>query len=121
MLVTLPLVLLLLDYWPLGRFARPRRGPGRAGGIAVDVLAEARRWPALHRALWLIVEKLPLLELSAAVAFITYTAQQTGGSMGFGTEIAVPTRIANALTAYGTYLAARACAGRVVGVLSLCA
>ena len=41
MLVTLPFVLLLLDYWPLGRAGSRERGAGSRG--------------------WLIVEKLPLL------------------------------------------------------------
>jgi Tfp pilus assembly protein PilF len=105
MLVTLPLVLLLLDFWPLGRFRRPGRQAGRVHIAAADTQAEACRWPTLHRVAWLVIEKLPLIEIAAVAAAITYYAQQTGGSMGFGGEIEVQTRVANAVTAYGTYLA----------------
>ena len=57
MLVTLPLVLLLLDYWPLGRFSGPA---GRAGFRPV---------------LRLVVEKLPLLAVAAAAAAVSFWAQ----------------------------------------------
>jgi tetratricopeptide (TPR) repeat protein len=75
MLVTLPLVLLLLDYWPLGR---------------------TKSW-------WrLVVEKLPLLALSAASCVVTPLAQSTAmvqlKSMPFSA------RIANALVSYVTYV-----------------
>ena len=56
MLVTLPLVLLLLDYWPLRRFK---------GTKAAD----------------LIWEKLPMFSLSFALSLMTFKAQQSGGSM----------------------------------------
>ena len=59
MLVTLPPLLLLLDFWPLGRFrgARHAAGPNSAR-------------PA-QSAWWLIVEKLPLLALALAAAVLT--------------------------------------------------
>ena len=53
MLVTLPLVLLLLDYWPLGRFRRP-------AGPQVSMAASARGSVACPFAR-LVFEKLPLL------------------------------------------------------------
>ena len=53
MMVTLPCVLLLLDYWPLERQARGRDGgPGRSAGF-------------------LALEKLPLFLLSAACSAVT--------------------------------------------------
>jgi tetratricopeptide (TPR) repeat protein len=77
MLVTLPLVLLLLDYWPLER-AEPRKFLG------------------------LVVEKLPLAALSAATGAATFLAQraalQTFQAMDF------PARISNALAACAAYL-----------------
>jgi hypothetical protein len=57
MLVTLPFVLLLLDYWPLGRL-----GPPPAGGS----------FPFSWR---VVVEKLPLLGLAAASCVATFFAQ----------------------------------------------
>jgi tetratricopeptide (TPR) repeat protein len=79
MLVTLPLVLLLLDYWPLGRF----RGP------------QIRR---------VILEKVPLLALSAASATMTlFIAGGTGAVHGFG-KVALWPRISNAIVAHVEYL-----------------
>ena len=64
MLVTLPLVLLLLDYWPLGRFAAAETGP------------PGLRGPAVRRLGWLLLEKLPLLALAAASCVVTLLAQR---------------------------------------------
>lgn len=85
MLVTLPLVLLLLDLWPLGRLGA--RGPaGRA---------------ALRAAL---LEKLPLLALCVASAAITVVAQHRGGAVVELAAVPLPGRVANALVASVTYL-----------------
>lgn len=78
MLVTLPLVLLLLDYWPL------RRAAG---------------WPQL------VLEKLPLLGMSAASAVATYLAQQGAGAMAGGAAVPLKLRLANAVVAYVRYIA----------------
>src|SRR5437899_5027983 len=70
MLVTLPLVLLLLDYWPLGRFAHASPAkPKPKNGFA--------RWWG-HRSIpaRLILEKIPLIALSAASSIITLFAQK---------------------------------------------
>ena len=80
MLVTLPLTLLLLDYWPLRRFSG---GPARPG---------------------LFLEKIPLFVLAAASSVVTFLAQQKGGSMGTIETYSVGVRAANALAAYVTYL-----------------
>ena len=67
MLVTLPFVLLLLDWWPLGRTARGgARAPGRDPG---------------SRAAALVLEKWPLLLLTAASATVTWVAQQRAGAI----------------------------------------
>jgi tetratricopeptide (TPR) repeat protein len=63
MAVTLPIVLLLLDYWPLNRL-----GPA----------ADRKRWSSLA------LEKLPLLAMSAADSIITVAAQRSGHSIGGG-------------------------------------
>ena len=95
MLVTLPLVFLLLDYWPLGRLEG--RGPAPALGPADRPAARARPWA-------LVLEKVPLLALSAASSVTTYVAQQSGGAMAFGGEVAFSQRLTNALVAYLGYL-----------------
>jgi tetratricopeptide (TPR) repeat protein len=93
MLVTLPFVLLLLDYWPLGRFADPPADPRRP--------ADLRR-----RAPWwlLLREKVPLLALSTASCVVTFIAQHSGHAVSSLDTIPVLYRIANAVNAYGAYL-----------------
>lgn len=86
MLVTLPFVLLLLDYWPLGRIAP---GPRLTG---LD--------PLLFRRL--IIEKLPLLLLVAASCLATIWAQQVAINSVQGLGFAA--RIENAVVSYTAYL-----------------
>ena len=75
--VTLPLVLLLLDYWPL---ARPR--------------SEART---------AVIEKLPLVALAAFASAMTMTAQTAG--MNTHIDLSLPYRALSAGRAYANYLA----------------
>jgi tetratricopeptide (TPR) repeat protein len=77
-LVTLPCVLLLLDYWPLGRWQR---------GAAKRVVSE----------------KLPLFALAAAASAVTYWVQQDQGAMPTQAPPFVE-RVQNALEAYVAYL-----------------
>jgi len=91
MLVTLPLVFLLLDYWPLDRI---RWGKPKA----------AERAPSSSRRSigFLIAEKLPLLAICAASSVMTLHAQ----SRGVLSSEALPLlpRIANVVVAYARYL-----------------
>jgi protein O-mannosyl-transferase len=89
MVITLPFVLLLLDYWPLGRI---QGGPTGALPIPQTPLSN------------LLVEKLPLLALSAASAVITVQAQRAGGAMRSTAQFSFGVRLENALVAYATYL-----------------
>ena len=67
MLVTLPFVLLLLDYWPLGRISRRGETASCNGGADIPVCQSSRDLPGRQECLpHLIVEKLPLLLLAAA-------------------------------------------------------
>jgi tetratricopeptide (TPR) repeat protein len=75
MLVTLPLVLLLLDYWPLNRM----EGAG----------SNARR-----QLLKLLVEKFPLIALSAVSSAVTFLAQR--GAIGWTEQLPMLARINNA-------------------------
>jgi tetratricopeptide (TPR) repeat protein len=81
MLVTLPFVLLLLDYWPLQRFK-------------AEALGRSARS--------LIVEKLPLFALTIASCVITYLAQRQGGAVSV--ELPVSARLANAIVGVARYL-----------------
>jgi tetratricopeptide (TPR) repeat protein len=84
MLVTLPAVLLVLDYWPLRRIA--------AGGEWWN------SWKAL------VLEKLPLFVLAAAASIVTWLAQAHGGTMISLQRIPLGIRLENALFAYAVYI-----------------
>ncbi len=94
-LVTVPFVLLLLDYWPLGRtgLATARDAP-----VANDGPLGRFRIPIHH----LVVEKLPLLVL--AVIFCMVTVWTQGATLTADEHLPFSWRIANALVAYVTYL-----------------
>jgi tetratricopeptide (TPR) repeat protein len=79
MLVTWPFVLLLLDYWPLGRFQ-----PGRAWGL--------------------VREKIPFILLSALMCVVTLLVQQHAGAVAAAASLPPGARIANALVSYYRYL-----------------
>ena len=98
MVITLPFVLLLLDYWPMGRVNRWQVQKPKDGLAGIGVGAGSRPLPILRS----IVEKLPWFALSAASALITMKAQREGGSVRL--EYSVGERLANALVSYAAYL-----------------
>ncbi|HTV64028.1 MAG TPA: tetratricopeptide repeat protein [Bryocella sp.] len=107
--VTLPFVLLLLDYWPLERLALRSSPFATRGNGSSDSSSEARnanrekRCPGQQRALLvLLLEKLPLLVLSAASSWITLRAQRP--VVQTFEEFSFANRVQNALVAYGLYL-----------------
>ena len=87
MLVTVPLVLLLLDFWPLGRMRFKHAGAAGA--------------PPLTR---LLAEKAPLLALAAASSAITILAQRSGGALVGLANIRPGLRVANGVVSAATYL-----------------
>jgi tetratricopeptide (TPR) repeat protein len=96
MLVTLPFVFILLDYWPLGRLQSNLNGERRAAGAGGDA------WrPSLWR---LLLEKLPLLILAAAAAVMTVISQQQGGALEPLAAWPLWFRVAGALRASVAYL-----------------
>ena len=92
MMVTLPFVLLLLDYWPLERFRF---------GFNPEVNHHSQR-SAFKAAL--ILEKIPLLVVAAVSCIITVYAQQTGGAVGSSVIYPFYVRLANALVSYVSYI-----------------
>jgi protein O-mannosyl-transferase len=92
MLVTLPFLLLLLDFWPLKRWDASSPGDRAA--------TSAGRLP-LRR---LILEKLPLVALSAASSIVTVIVQQKGEAVHTLELTPLSFRIANSLVAYLRYL-----------------
>jgi Flp pilus assembly protein TadD len=90
MAVTLPVMLLLFDGWPLGRLrGLPPERPGAPPG-------------GIRRAL---LEKVPFLAASLAVGVATLAAQREGGAVSGVDLLPVGARLSNALVSYGWYLA----------------
>jgi protein O-mannosyl-transferase len=92
MVITLPFVLLLIDYWPLGRIE------GWSSPSAALPVPQQR----FSR---LLLEKVPLLALSAASAVITIIAQNSGGSIRSLSDFSFATRLENAICSYALYIA----------------
>ena len=110
MVITLPFVLLLLDFWPLQRIRQwaPTIPVTETKAIKsrtakpkdTNATAEFSAPPASFS--WLILEKLPLLALSAASAVITLVAQRAGAALQGNYSFGV--RLENAVWAYAMYV-----------------
>jgi protein O-mannosyl-transferase len=83
MAVSLPLVLLLLDYWPLQRY---KELPFRS------------KWARLS------LEKLPLFAMSAAGSVVTMIAQRSGGTVADTAALPLSLRLGNAFVSYVAYV-----------------
>ncbi len=83
MLVTFPLVLLLLDFWPLQRIHWPLR------------------W---HESRLAVIEKLPLLVMSAVSSVLTVAAQRSYGAVASLTRVPFTVRMENAAISYVKYI-----------------
>lgn len=91
MVITVPFVLLLVDFWPLGRIANWTT-PAPAFKVKQSSFAK------------LVVEKVPLFLMSFVSALITISAQQTGGAVRSTIQFSPGVRLANAIHAYVMYL-----------------
>lgn len=98
MLVTWPFVMLLLDFWPLGRI--------NATDLHEETPEGERRF-RLKRLMELTAEKLPFFALSAASCVITFLAQRAGGALSalegaYG--LSIESRLSNLPISYIRYL-----------------
>jgi tetratricopeptide (TPR) repeat protein len=93
MLVTLPVVMLMMDYWPLGRFRSKDREEGlcQLSGSGPPLMA-------------LVIEKIPFFACSLLSSVATIIAQHSGGAMKSLDAIPFLLRIENALIAYVKYI-----------------
>ena len=98
MVVTLPFVLLLLDFWPLERF----RSEFRGGDASADNTAGTGMISLIKANRSLFLEKIPLFALSAASCTVTLIAQQS--AMKALEVVPLDFRILNAMVAYTEYL-----------------
>ena len=99
MLVTLPLVFLLLDYWPLCRFNLERPDSGNQEGDT-SLFAGFQRSPILR----LLSEKIPLLILSAGCIYVSSLSMKHLGVVISTASVPMKLRIANALVSYLSYI-----------------
>ena len=84
MLVTMPFVMLLLDYWPLNRVRN----------------AECGMWNFKN----LVLEKIPFFALAAAMCVVTFVTQNRGGAVMTVESLSLGARVGNALVSYCRYL-----------------
>ena len=127
MLVTLPFLLILLDYWPLGRLGsrkvvvspadvipvsqnkRKKKTKLKKESLKKDIFpANERKLPETRIAgiipLWQIWEKVPFLGLAIISCIITLWAQNKGGTIAPTDIFPFCTRFANATVSYVAYL-----------------
>lgn len=90
MIVTLPFVLVLLDIWPLGRLA--------------GTTPHARRGAPQRSLFRLLIEKWPLLLLSAAASVVTFLVQRDTGAVVSTASLSLAARVANAVVSYWLYI-----------------
>jgi len=101
MLVTLPFVLLLLDFWPLKRLGFSNIPREESLSHSRNNCLISGRWGGF---ISLIQEKVPLIILAGISCSITIVAQGRGGALSALESLPIPIRFANAATAYTGYL-----------------
>jgi len=98
--ITLPFVLLLLDYWPLGRFENEQ--------CIKNTEEPSRELPNSffqRRAFYpLILEKVPFFALSVLSGIVTFFSQQSGETVVGMQHLPIISRIGNAVISYGKYM-----------------
>ncbi len=97
MLVSLPFLFLLLDYWPLGRFSR-WLGQGEADTPLVENTGIFGPWTIL-------VEKIPFFLLIGAASWTALRVHENLGALELTVLVPLHLRIANALVSYAIYTA----------------
>ena len=95
MLVTLPFVLLMLDFWPLGRLGLIRDTRNEV----TDQHTDER--PNIFR---LVLEKVPFFALAVGSSIVTFIVQERGGSVKLLEQYSIQTRIINAVVSYTEYI-----------------
>jgi len=125
MLVTLPFVLLLLDFWPLERLQYRKADPEiHAEALSQPSIAKQKRkakkqnavkekaqakkpmdshyqWTLIRPLVW---EKVPFFILTAIASVVTYIAQQKGGALSSLKAIPFDVRMVNSIVSYVSYI-----------------
>ena len=101
MAVTLPFVLLLLDYWPLNRLALNQQVDDKDSLVDKESFSpDSGRWFATN----VIIEKLPFLSIAALTSIVTLFIQQSSGAAKSLFQYPLTDRITNALVSYVSYI-----------------
>ena len=104
MLVTLPFVLLLLDFWPLKRWQEAETPVAASPGRGAPARRKPERIGAFRKRLFLIAEKIPLFLLVIGSSILTYLAQRQGGAVAPLRIYPLSLRLENAVVSYVRYL-----------------
>jgi len=123
-LATWPFVMLLLDYWPLGRMQnaesrRQRHAPRptpppltfhipaattRQRGESRFTLRASRLNRKSQMLFFLLVEKVPFFVFAALISVVTFLVHERTGALAQGEHHPLGVRVQNAVTSYGWYL-----------------
>ena len=99
MVVTLPFVLLLVDFWPLKRFSRFTFHVSRSKHAST-----LNPQPSTESAARLICEKLPFFALALAGSVVTYQVQKSAGAVWLAGAVPLYSHVGNALLSCLRYL-----------------
>jgi tetratricopeptide (TPR) repeat protein len=115
MLVTTPVLLLLLDFWPLQRVSSPQSvvsslksgapRPDPQQLRTTDHGPRTKQFSLQHSAFRIVLEKLPFFALAALFSLITFFVQRGSGAVAPLANISLHDRIDNAIVSYLRYLA----------------
>ena len=97
MLVTVPFLLFLLDWWPLQRFQKPH--DAETGGSLMKSSEIVSR--TIIRPIFL--EKIPFLLLGAGICIVTFLVQREGGAVAKLTQFTLAMRVENTFVSYARY------------------
>ncbi len=113
MLVTLPFVLLLLDYWPLRRLSLSFKS-GNEKVADKESIMMSRITPVSR----LILEKIPLFFLILPISLVTFVAEKKFGALPSLDSFPLYARIFNAIISYIRYIGKNTVSYQFVGLLS---
>jgi len=104
MLVTLPFVLLLLDWWPLRRMQPVPPNPN-LNPKTIQGSTESRPTVSPRGIVSLLIEKAPFLFLSVVSCIVTIYAQRQAGAIQTLEKLSISLRVCNSMVAYCQYAA----------------
>jgi tetratricopeptide (TPR) repeat protein len=101
MIVILPFVLLLLDYWPLNRFTAEHAETAEKNN---KINSACSAVSAVRLPVWLIVEKIPFFVFAAVLGVITFLAQRNVGTVASIDILPLQDRLSNVFLSYARYI-----------------